>query len=75
MSKKALANALAQQVPNDHLLYVIEALEDEIKRLRASRDISEKKKQELLLPLIDTWQIYKNALEFEQTILLLCSIR
>lgn len=75
MSKQSSANALAQQIPRDHLLYVIEALEDEIERIREVRDISKKKKQELLSSLIDVWQIYKNALEFEATILLLCSIR
>lgn len=75
MSKQSTANALAQQVPTEHLLYIIEALKREIKRIRASRDISQESKAEILPPLINVWQMYKTALEHETTILLLCSIR
>lgn len=75
MSKKPTANALAQQVPRNHLLYIIEALEDEIERIRTSRDINGKEKNELLPPLVNIWQIYKTAAQMEETVLLLCSIR
>lgn len=75
MSKKPTANALAQQVPRDHLVYIIKALEDEIANIRESRDISRKEKQELLPPLVNIWQIYKTAAQMEETVLLLCSIR
>lgn len=75
MSKKPTPNALAQQVPHDHLLYIIKALEDEIERIRTANDISRKEKQELLPPLVNIWQIYKTAAQMEETVLLLCSIR
>lgn len=75
MSKKPTPNALAQQVPHDHLLYIIEALEDEIERIRTANYISREEKQKLLPPLVNIWQIYKTAAEMEETVLLLCSIR
>lgn len=75
MSKKSTANALAQQVPTKYLRYIIEALEVEIERIRTSRTIRPKAQAKALEELINIWQIYKNALEFEATILVLCSIR